>query len=81
MEVLDIESQVADKWSPISSILEKKEEEFQAAMRAEVGTTPLCTINSNKMEFLKVFTGADIITQYTEMEKSKFLTRSVLGCV
>ena len=41
-------------------------------MGAEVGTTSLCTTNSSKMEFLKVFTGADIIVQYMEVEESKF---------
>ena len=70
---------MVDEWSHISSILER-EEEFQEAMRAEVGTTSLCTINSNRMEFLKVFTGADIITQYTEMEEFCILG-SVPECV
>ena len=60
-EVLEIDLQMADEWSHISHILEREEEEFQAAMRAEVDTTSLCTINSNKIEFLKYFTDADII--------------------
>ena len=74
MGVLKIISQMADEWSPISCILERGEEEFQVTMSLEVGATPLCTTNLNKIEFLMyyVFTDADIIAQYTEREKSKF---------
>ena len=43
-----------------------KEEEFKEAMRAEVGTTSLCTTTSSKMDFHKVSTGADIINQHQE---------------
>ena len=71
-EVSNIELQMAGERSHISSILEREEEEFQAAMRAEVGTIPLCTTNSQKIELLKAFTGADIIVQYTKIEESKF---------
>ena len=70
----------ADNLDQISCVLEWEEREFQEAMRAEVGTASLCTPDLSKMEFLKVFTGADIMAQYTEMEESKFLTRSVPGC-
>ena len=63
---------MADKWDWISLDLEWEEKEFQEAMRAEIGTTSLWTTNSSKMKYLKVFTGADIITQYTEIEESKF---------
>ena len=63
---------MAEKWDWISLVLEWEEKEFQEPMRAEVGTTSLCTTGSSKMEFLKVFTGADIISQYTEIEESKF---------
>ena len=44
---------MADEWSHISCILEREDEEFQAAMRAQVDIIPLCTTNSNKIEFLK----------------------------
>ena len=44
---------LADKWSCISHILEREEEEFQAAKRVEVGATPLCTTDLDKTEFLK----------------------------
>ena len=63
---------MVDKWDQISLVLEWEEKEFQEAKRAEVGTTSLCTTNSSKKKFPKVFTGADIITQYTEMKESKF---------
>ena len=43
---------MADKWSCILHILEQEEEESQAAMRVEVGHTPLCTTNVNKIEFI-----------------------------
>ena len=56
---------VADKWDWISIVLEWEEKEFQEAIRAEVGTTSPCTTDSSKIEFLKVFTGTDIITQHT----------------
>ena len=61
-----------DKWDQIAQVLKQEEKEFQDAMRAEVGTTSLCTTNSSKIELFKVFTGADIITQYTEIEEPKF---------
>ena len=41
-----------DKWSHISHILEREKEQFQAAIRVEVGATPLCTTNLNNIEFL-----------------------------
>ena len=63
---------MADKWSHISCILIKEEEGFKKAMRAEVGITSLCTNNSHKLDFVRLFTGTDIIAQYTEMEESKF---------
>ena len=44
---------MADDWSQISHIPEREEEEFQAAMRAEVDITSICTTNSNKIKFLK----------------------------
>ena len=56
----------------ISCVLEQEKKEFQEAMWVEVGTTSFCTTNSRKIEFSKVFTGADIIAQYTEMEESRF---------
>ena len=59
---------MAEKWDWISLALEWEEKEFQESMRTEVGTTSLCTTDSSKMEFLKVFTGADITAQYTEKE-------------
>ena len=68
---------MADKWDWISHVLEREEKEFQQAMPAEVGTTSLCTINSSKMEFLKVFTGTSIITQHTARKEPKFKTRYV----
>ena len=73
-EILDIyHVTMADKWDWISIVLEQEEKEFQEAMKAEVGTTSLCTINSSKMEFLKVFTGADIIAQHTVRKEPKIL--------
>ena len=50
--VLRIISQMADGWSCLSCILEREEEEFQMAIRAEVGATPPCTVNLSKIEFL-----------------------------
>ena len=58
-----------EEWSHISHILEREEEEVQAAMRVEVGATHLCTTHLDKTEFSCVFTEADIIA---EMENSKF---------
>ena len=63
---------MADKWDQMSLVLEQEEKELQEAMRAEVGTTSLCTTNSSKMKFLKVFTGADIIAQHTARKEPKF---------
>ena len=42
--------QMADEWSCISHVLEREEEEFQAATRAEAGATPLCTNDLDKTE-------------------------------
>ena len=50
-----------------------EEKEFQEAMRAEVGTTSLCTTNSSKNKFLQVFTGADIITPVYKNGRAKIL--------
>ena len=63
--------QVVDKWDCISHILERENREFQEAMRAQVGTTFPHTINLSRMEFLKVFTGTDIITQCTARKEAK----------
>ena len=43
---------MADEWSSILHILEREEEEFQAAMRAEVGATAPCTTVLDKNVFL-----------------------------
>ena len=51
---------MADEWSHISHILEREEEEFQAAMRVEVSATPLCITDLDKIKLL-IFTDADII--------------------
>ena len=67
---------MADKLDQISCVLEREEMEFQEAMKAEVGTTFLCTINSSETEFSKVFAGADIITQHTARKEPKFQTVS-----
>ena len=61
---------MADELNHISHILERVEEEFQVAMREEVGDTPPCTTNLNKIEFLVYL----LIAQYKEREKSKFWT-------
>ena len=63
---------MVDKGDQISLVLEQEEKEFQEAMRAEVGTTPLCTTESSKIKFLKVFTGADIISKCTARKEPKF---------
>ena len=43
---------MADEWSYISHILQREEEEFQAAMRVGVGATLLCTTDLDKIELL-----------------------------
>ena len=72
--------QMADKWDCISCILERDNREFQKAMRTQVGTTFCCTVNSSKMEFLKVFTGTGIIAQYIARKEPMFETISVPEC-
>ena len=44
--------EMADKWSCISHILERGEEEFQSAMRVVVSATPLYTTDLGKIECL-----------------------------
>ena len=64
---------MADKQDHILYILERENREFQEAMRAQVGSTFLHTINSSRIEFLKVFTGTGIITQYIVRKEAKIL--------
>ena len=40
-------------------------------MRAQVGAISSCTNNSDRTEFLKVFTGTGIITQCTARKEAK----------
>ena len=52
---------MAARWGYISHILEREDREFQEAIRVQVGTTFCHTNSSSRMEFLKTFTGVDII--------------------
>ena len=76
---MSIISQMADNWSHISCILERVEEEFQAAMRAEVGATSLCFTNSNKIEFLKYL--LMLLSPSTEKWKSQKVELDLFLCV
>ena len=64
---------MADKWGHILHILEREGREFQEAMRVQVGTTFSHTNSSSRMEFLKTFTGAGSITQFTMRKEAKIL--------
>ena len=70
----DIFFQMADELSHISHILERKEEEeeFHAAMRAEVGATPVYTTDVDKIEFLMYLLTLILLPSRQKMEKSKF---------
>ena len=54
---------MSDQCDHISHILEREENEFQEALRAELGTTFSHTNSSGKMKFLKVFMGTGIIAR------------------
>ena len=60
------------KWGQITHILERKDREFQEAMRVQVGTTFSHINSSNTMESFKIFTGAGIIAQCTARKKPEF---------
>ena len=53
---------MTDKLGWISHVLDR-EEEFQEAMRTEVGITSSCANNLGEMELLRVFTGTGIFAQ------------------
>ena len=81
MEVSDIDLQMVDEGSHISCILEREEGEFQAAIRAEVGNTSLCTTNSNRIEFLKYLLVLILSSCIQKWKSQNFELDSVLGFV
>ena len=64
---------MTEKWDCILHILERENREFQEAMRAQVGTFFPHINNLSRIEFLKVFTGAGIITQSAARKEAKIL--------
>ena len=71
---------MADKWIHISHILEREEEEFQAAMKVEVGATPLCTTSLNKIEFL-IYLLMLILLSGIQKGKSQSFELDLFWCV
>ena len=70
-EILSI-FQMANEWSHISHILEREEEEFQTAMRVEVGVTPHYATGLDKIEFLIYLLTLILLPSMQKMQKSKF---------
>ena len=62
--------QIANEWSHVSHILER--EEFQAAMREEVGAIPLYTTDLDKIEFLMYSLMLVLLPSRQKMEESGF---------
>ena len=60
---------MVNKWSHISHIVEREEEEFQAAMMVEVGATPLYTSDLDKIEFLMYLLMLILLPSRQKMEK------------
>ena len=64
---------MAENWGHVLHSLERADEDFQKAMRVQVGTTSSHTYSSSRMDFLKTFMGVGIITQHTTRKEAKIL--------
>ena len=64
---------MANEWSHISHILEREEEEeYQAAMRVEVGASPLDMTDLDKIEVLMYLLMLILSSIRQKMEESRF---------